>query len=215
MILSRKNALFSEKILGRFGVPFGTACGGLILRFCRKNDILNIYIYDVDSLERVFVALGSNLPDRSKHLNEGREMLRKISAGGWLESPIYETPPVGPAGQGPYFNQVVSFWYSGTSTRLLHYLKGAEFVLGRKPRGHWNSREIDLDLLYFGKEVRQGRPDLPHPQIVNRQFVLVPLNDIAPEWDDPQLGVKVKEILSNLLQKEEKIPFRVITSEEP
>ena len=185
------------------------------LLFCRKNDILNIYIYSVDSLERVFVALGSNLPDRSKHLNEGREMLRKISSGGWLESPIYETPPVGPAGQGPYFNQVVSFWYSGTSTRLLHYLKGAEFVLGRKPRRHWNSREIDLDLLYFGKEVRQGRPNLPHPQVVNRQFVLVPLNDIAPEWEDPQLGIKVKELLSNLLQKEEKIPFRVITSEEP
>ena len=185
------------------------------LLFCRKNDILNIYIYFVDSLERVFVALGSNLPDRSKHLNEGREMLRKISSGGWLESPIYETPPVGPAGQDPYFNQVVSFWYSGTSTRLLHYLKGAEFVLGRKPRGHWNSREIDLDLLYFGKEVRQGRPNLPHPQVVNRQFVLVPLNDIAPEWEDPQLGIKVKELLSNLLQKEEKIPFRVITSEEP
>ena len=97
----------------------------------------------------------------------------------------------------------------------MHYLKGAEFVLGRKPRGHWNSREIDLDLLYFGKEVHQGRPNLPHPQIVNRQFVLVPLNDIAPEWEDPQLGIKVKEILSNLLQKEEKIPFRVITSEEP
>ena len=136
-------------------------------------------------------------------------------SGGWKESPIYETPPVGPEGQGPYFNQVVSFWYSGTSTRLLHYLKGAEFVLGRKPRGHWNSREIDLDLLYFGKEVRRGRPNLPHPQIVNRQFVLVPLNDIAPEWEDPQLGKKVSEILSSLLQKEEKIPFRVITSEEP
>ena len=176
---------------------------------------MNIYIYSVDSLERVFIALGSNLPNRSKHLNDGREMLRKVSAGGWKESPIYETPPVGPEGQGPYFNQVVSFWYSGTSTRLLHYLKGAEFVLGRKPRGHWNSREIDLDLLYFGKEVRRGRPNLPHPQIVNRQFVLVPLNDIAPEWEDPQLGKKVSEILSSLLQKEEKIPFRVITSEEP
>ena len=150
------------------------------------NIEIYIYIYGVDSLERVFVALGSNLPDRSKHLSEGREMLKKVSSGGWKESPIYETPPVGPAGQGPYFNQVVSFWYSGTSTRLLHYLKGAEFVLGRKPRGHWNSREIDLDLLYFGKEVRQGRPNLPHPQIVNRQFVLVPLNDVAPEWEDPQ-----------------------------
>jgi 2-amino-4-hydroxy-6-hydroxymethyldihydropteridine diphosphokinase len=122
---------------------------------------------------------------------------------------------VGPAGQGPYFNQVVSFWYSGNSTKLLHYLKGSEFILGRKPRGHWNSREIDLDLLYFGKEVRQGRPNLPHPQIVCRQFVLVPLNDIAPDWEDPQTGLKVKDLLSNLLQKEEKIPFRVVTSEEP
>lgn len=169
----------------------------------------------MDSLERIFVALGSNLPDRSKHLSEGREMLRKISSGGWKESPVYETPPVGPAGQGPYFNQVVSFWYSGTSTSLLYYLKGAEFVLGRKPRGHWNSREIDLDLLYFGNEVRKGRPTLPHPQIVNRQFVLVPLADIAPDWIDPQMGLKVKDLLSSLLQKEEKIPFRVISSEEP
>lgn len=169
----------------------------------------------MDSLERVFIALGSNLPNRYKHLEEGRDMLRKISAGGWLESPIYETPPVGPEGQGPYFNQVVSFWYSGSSTRLLNYLKGAEFVLGRKSRGHWNSREIDLDLLYFGKEIRQGRPNLPHPQILNRQFVLVPLSDVAPEWEDPRTGSKIKDLLLNLLAKEEKIPFRVITSEEP
>ena len=132
-----------------------------------------------------------------------------------MESPIYETPPVGPAGQGPYFNQVVSFWYSGNSTKLLHYLKGSEFILGRKPRGHWNSREIDLDLLYFGKEVRQGRPNLPHPQIVCRQFVLVPLNDIAPDWQDPLSGTSVKVLLSDLLSREGKIPFRTITGDEP
>ena len=52
-------------------------------------------------------------------------------------------------------------------------------------------------------------------QIVSRQFVLVPLNDIAPDWEDPQTGLKVKDLLSGLLQKEEKIPFRVVTSEEP
>ena len=114
------------------------------------------YIEGVESLERVFVALGSNLSPRGNRLSEGREMLRRISAGGWKESPIYETPPVGPEGQEPYFNQVVSFWYSGTPTRLLYYLKGSELVLGRKPRGHWNSREIDLDLLYYGnKELMQ------------------------------------------------------------
>lgn len=141
-------------------------------------------------------------------------MLRKVSCGGWNESPIYETPPVGPEGQGPYLNQVVTFLYSGTPERLLNYLKGSEFILGRKPRGHWNSREIDLDLLYFGGKVCQGIPTVPHPQIVNRQFVLVPLNDVDPDWVDPQQGRKVSILLSELLEKEEKIPFRVVTSEE-
>lgn len=141
-------------------------------------------------------------------------MLRKISAGGWKESPIYETPPVGPAGQEPYFNQVVSFWYSGNPVRLLHYLKGAELLLGRKPRGHWNSREIDLDLLYYGNKVMTGRPNIPHSELPGRQFVLVPLNDIAPEWVDPLSGSAVKDMLSDLLMKEGKIPFRTIEGEE-
>ena len=68
MILSRKNALFSEKILGRFGVPFGTACGGLILRFCRKNDILNIYILFRGFFRKSFCCLGLKPPRSFKAL---------------------------------------------------------------------------------------------------------------------------------------------------
>ena len=94
-------------------------------------------------------------------------------------------------------------------------LKGAELVLGRKPRGHWNSREIDLDLLYFGNRVMAGRPTIPHIEIPNRQFVLVPLNDIAPDWVDPLSNCTMKDLLSQLLQKEGKIEFRTITAEEP
>ena len=141
-------------------------------------------------------------------------MLRRISAGGWKESPIYETPPVGPEGQGRYCNQVVSLWCAGTPTRLLHYLKGSELVLGRKPRGHWNSREIDLDLLYYGNKVLSGRPQVPHGEILHRQFVLVPLNDIAPDWEDPLNGRTVKSLLADLLAREGKIPFRTVTGEE-
>ena len=58
-------------------------------------------------------------------------------------------------------------------------------------------------------------PNIPHPQIYNRQFVLVPLCDIAPDWVDPKTNKTVKDLLSDLLAKEEKIPFRVVTSEEP
>lgn len=169
----------------------------------------------MDSLERVFIALGSNISPRWVNLFSGRDMLRRISSGGWMESPVYETPPVGPAGQGPYFNQVVSFWYSGTPTRLLNYLKGAELLLGRKARGHWNSREIDLDLLYYGDRVLAGRPCVPHPELDRRQFVLVPLNDIAPDWVDSLSGCTVNSMLKALLLREEKIPFRTITEVEP
>jgi 2-amino-4-hydroxy-6-hydroxymethyldihydropteridine diphosphokinase len=183
--------------------------------FAHFEHFWNNYISAVDSLERVFVALGSNVPPRWVNLFSGRDMLRRISSGGWMESPVYETPPVGPAGQGPYFNQVVSFMYSGTPKRLLNYLKGAEILLGRKDRGHWNSREIDLDLLYYGKFVQAGRPCIPHPELDRRQFVLVPLNDIAPDWVDSLSGCTVNSLLQTLLAREEKIPFRKITEVEP
>ena len=92
----------------------------------------------MDYLNRVYIALGSNLPDRSSHLKAGMDMLRRISGGGWIESPVYETPPVGPAGQGPYFNQVVSFWYDGDPVKLLYYLKG-EFQCPRSLRPRMSS----------------------------------------------------------------------------
>jgi 2-amino-4-hydroxy-6-hydroxymethyldihydropteridine diphosphokinase len=60
-----------------------------------------------------------------------------------------------------------------------------------------------------------GRPTIPHVEIPNRQFVLVPLNDIAPDWVDPLSNVTVKELLSQLLENESRIPFRTITAEEP
>lgn len=142
-------------------------------------------------------------------------MLRRIACGELLESPVYETPPVGPQDQGAFFNQVVSFWYVGKPKQLLYYLKGSELLLGRRPRGHWNAREIDLDLLYFGETVVTGSLNIPHVEIPNRQFVLVPLNDIAPDWKDPQSRKSMKDMLQDLRTKEGVIPFRTVTEEEP
>lgn len=141
-------------------------------------------------------------------------MLKKISSGGWLESRIYETAPVGPQDQGPFLNQVVSFWCSMGEERLLHYLKGAEVLLGRRKRGHWCEREIDMDLLYYGKRIRMSAPILPHPEIASRQFVLTPLCDIAPEWSEPISGITVRQMLFSLKNQEGELGFRVVTPEE-
>ena len=135
----------------------------------------------MESLERVFVALGSNIEPRGKRLAEARAMLKRISLGGWKESSIYETSPVGPQDQGPFLNQVVTFWYGKGPEKLLNYLKGAELFLGRHPRGHWEKREIDMDLIYYGESIcsgKQGGPTVPHPLATGRGFVMVPLADI-------------------------------------
>ncbi len=168
----------------------------------------------VESLERVFVALGSNLPPRGDYLAEAREILKKIAVGGWLESKIYETAPVGPQDQGAFLNQVVSFWCAMGDERLLHYLKGAEVLIGRKKRGHWREREIDMDLLFYGRRIKAGIPTLPHPEISKRHFVLVPMCDIAPEWSDPVSGVSMRQMLFSLNAVVGEEHFRVVSPEE-
>lgn len=149
--------------------------------------------------QQTYIALGSNLEPRTEHLAAARSLLKSISEGNWQESSIHETAPVGPAGQGPYLNQVVGFQSSRNALQLLHFCKGAETVLGRKPRGRWESREIDLDLLYHGSATRKGQSlTLPHPRIAEREFVLKPLSEIAPQWIDPIHGISVLQMLHNL-----------------
>lgn len=146
-----------------------------------------------------YIALGSNLEPRAEHLARARQLLQSICEGDWTESSIHETEPVGPPGQGPYLNQVVGFRSSRSAHQLLHFCKGAEIVLGRKPRGRWEAREIDLDLLYCGTALRTGSSlTLPHPRISERAFVLKPLSEIAPEWVDPLHGITVRQMLQNL-----------------
>jgi len=148
---------------------------------------------------RTYIALGSNLGPREEFLARARDLLKQISEGEWRESSIRETPPLGPAGQSLYLNQVVSFLSSQNSIALLHFCKGTEIILGRKPRGHWESREIDLDLLYRGSEIFQGsRLQLPHPRIAERRFVLEPMCELSPNWIDPCHGVSVTTLLDRL-----------------
>lgn len=167
----------------------------------------------VESLERVFVALGSNIAPRGKRLADARDMLRRISLGGWQESSVYETAPVGPKDQGPFLNQVVSFWFGGGPRKLLNYLKGAELFLGRRPRGHWERREIDLDLLFYGEQIcdgRRGGPVVPHPLAVSRGFVMVPLAEIAPDLRDPLSGKTASRILEGLKMRKVETEFRKV-----
>ncbi len=149
---------------------------------------------------RAGVALGSNLGERLASLRKARKEIAALP--GVLpplqSSAIYETEPVGcEEGATKFLNAAIEFGYSGEPGELLRGLAAIEKMLGR-PAAHARniSRPIDLDLLYFGERVIEtSELQLPHPRIVEREFVLRPLADIRPDLILPG----EKEALSSLL----------------
>ncbi|HCA81690.1 MAG TPA: 2-amino-4-hydroxy-6-hydroxymethyldihydropteridine diphosphokinase [Bacteroidetes bacterium] len=148
-------------------------------------------------MHRVFVGLGSNRGDRHLFLSEATKALQALP--GWSlqhVSSLYETEPVGNKNQPFFLNGVAEFKCTAEPEEILKSLKETERLVGRIPSERWGPREIDLDLLYVGSSVRQESAfQLPHPEIADRNFVLVPLAEIAPEFVDPVHQCTVKELL--------------------
>ena len=157
----------------------------------------------------VYVALGSNLGDREANLWQAlgllaAEPLVKVTR----VSSFYETKPVGNLEQDNFINAVVQLDYELSPLELLKTLQVIEMQLGRERLVHWGPRTIDLDLILFGNQVvREPELTVPHPRMEERDFVLVPLAEIAPDLILPN-GHSLQEIISgrtnlqtNLLSK--------------
>jgi 2-amino-4-hydroxy-6-hydroxymethyldihydropteridine diphosphokinase len=152
---------------------------------------------------RAGVALGSNIGERLANLRKARKAISSLSSvlPPVHSSGIYETDPVGcETGAAKFLNAAIEFGYSGEPQELLRELAAIEKTLGR-PAAHARnfSRTIDLDLLYFGDEVIAGDDlELPHPRILEREFVLRPLADIRPDLILPGQSEPVAALLSRL-----------------
>jgi 2-amino-4-hydroxy-6-hydroxymethyldihydropteridine diphosphokinase len=163
--------------------------------------------------ELVFVAIGANLGDREATFAAVIRALERESDL-WLlgASSVYETDPIGPAGQGAYLNAVVGLrsWLSPLA--LLRRLQAIEASLGRE-RGpqveRWGPRTVDLDLLFYGERCIE-LPELvvPHPRAHERAFVLMPLAELAPALVHPRLGITVAAFAQALLDAEAVRPWR-------
>ena len=152
--------------------------------------------------EVTVIALGSNLGDRLAHLRWGARALENLGEVTGRSS-LYETEPVGgPSGQDAYLNAIVllkpSEAYAEPHT-LLAGLLGLEQNRGRERRERWGPRTLDLDLLTFGSRVLES-PDLtlPHPHMMERAFVLVPLCEVAPTFVRPVTGEEASVVLEGL-----------------
>lgn len=143
----------------------------------------------------VYLALGSNLGNRLANL---KSAVSNLTPQMDVEerSPVYETPPWGHDDQPAFLNQVVKVETYMQPEALLGHLKRLEVVLGRKPTFQNGPRVIDIDILFYDELVLDSPPlMIPHPRLHQRGFVLVPLNDIAPNLMHPVLGKPVGELL--------------------
>jgi 2-amino-4-hydroxy-6-hydroxymethyldihydropteridine diphosphokinase len=149
-----------------------------------------------------YVGVGSNLDDPARQVQRAFEALAKLpSTRLVLRSPLYHTPPFGEVAQPAFVNAAAGLLTQLAPEKLLEALRATERELGRKPpRERWGPRVIDLDLLVVGSETRASDSlKLPHPGIAERDFVLYPLADIAPDLEVPGLGqvARLKQHVAN------------------
>ncbi len=130
-----------------------------------------------------WLGLGSNLGDREQYLANALDRLDN-SAGIKVEkvSALYQTPPWGPVPQGDFLNACTELRTSLDPAGLLARCKELEQLSGRTDTVRWGPRTLDIDVLAMEEiELSAADIELPHPRIVERCFVLTPLNDIAAE----------------------------------
>lgn len=128
----------------------------------------------------VYVALGSNLNGPLSQLKQAVISLQKFAVNFEL-SPIYGSKPLGPQDQPDYVNAVAKFETNLTAYELLDRLQSIENEQGRVRLRRWGERTLDLDILLYGDEqIHTERLTIPHIEMKNREFVIVPLYDLSP-----------------------------------
>src|SRR5690625_662184 len=151
-------------------------------------------------MNRVYVALGTNIEPREQYLQDALELLTKDKRVNILKkSSIYQTVPVGYTDQPDFLNMVIEIDTSLIAIDLLDVCQEIEENLGRKRTIRYGPRTIDLDILVYNQEDRQSeRLIIPHPRMHERAFVLVPLREIAPKLDVPKIKKQVVDLIDEL-----------------
>ena len=149
----------------------------------------------------VHLGLGSNLGNRLDFLNQACRKLESMPLLKFHSSKIYESEPLLKMQQPNYLNLVVCGLTELAPLELLKKCQQIENRLGRVRKERWGSRNIDIDILSFGDEIIDTDAlKIPHPEMVKRSFVLLPLLELSPEWVHPQTGTGIRILWEKWLQ---------------
>jgi len=148
----------------------------------------------------VYIGLGSNLGDRKRNIEKAIALLGKTSKIKFSSvSKFYETAPVGYKEQPDFLNAAIKIETTLKPLKLLAVCQSVERRLKRVRTIRWGPRTIDIDILLYGELITTSdKLTIPHPEMHKREFVLKPLNDIAPGVIHPLSGKTVAELYEQL-----------------
>ncbi len=147
-------------------------------------------------MSTVHIGIGSNLHNREENCERAVSILDKNGIRVTKRSSMIETEPWGIEEQPKFINMAVEAETLHSPEKLLEVLKDIEKEIGREPTLRWGPRSIDLDILFYDDLALNTRElEIPHPGIAERDFVLKPLAEIAPDKIHPTLEKSVKELL--------------------
>ena len=152
-------------------------------------------------INRCYIGLGSNLNEPLKQLNDAKDKIANLPDTRLLQlSSIYQSKALtlDNEPQNDYLNAVIELETSLTAENFLNALQNIELDQGRVREKRWAARTIDLDILLYGdQQIKTERLIVPHIEIENRHFVMIPLSQISSDIEIPGKG-KLKKLIESL-----------------
>lgn len=148
-------------------------------------------------MNKAYLLTGGNLGNREENLAAAREMIAQHCGTIIHASSLYETAAWGKTDQPPFLNQALELHTELNARQLIRRILKIEKQMGRIREEKYGPRIIDIDILLFNEEIHDYRLlKLPHPEMQNRKFALLPLAEIAPYVIHPVLRKTITELLS-------------------
>ena len=147
-------------------------------------------------MNKTYLLLGSNMGNRQQKMLQAIKHIERLVGKVTRQSNLYQTAAWGKTNQPDFLNQVIVVETNLAAAETMQTILTIEEKLGRIRTVKNASRTIDIDILFFNKEIiNQKDLSVPHPEIPNRRFVLVPLNELSPNMKHPVLNKTIHQLL--------------------
>ena len=147
-------------------------------------------------MNKTYLLLGSNMGNSRQQLLTAQKNIAQQIGAILRKSQLYQTAAWGNTGQPDFFNQVIIVETVLTAEQTMKAILAIEKKMGRIRNKKNDPRIIDIDILFFNKDIfNSNHLTIPHPQIQNRNFVLVPLNELSPNLQHPVLAKTIHRLL--------------------